>query len=707
MVPLACLRHSPAAIIPVNQACNSELAQPALQFKKGTMRKKMDHRDSGDQPTNRRDHARVQVRSVIYVELDEANGGLVTNISEGGIAVQCAGPIAEERFSEMRFRLPGSETWIVACGQLIWLGESKKEAGIQFCELNDESRQQIAQWVSMAVFGAAAGSERGGSQVLFEAPPVQASTSRAAEPEPASEDSEMDAMFPSEKSLPSAKGNGSRRSNGREADSSFDIGILSGRLRRDTPSMEPQSPWNLSPNLSEPETSELDADPAAGSIAHSHVRNRDSWQEHSYPSPDSAPVPSLDPFAPAKPESTVIKSSRVTPPPERARAPEIVFPLSGQYRTLSYHPPPFEEPSGKGWLFAGAALAVVLTVGGVMAIGPANVKALGAHYITTASQYISSARHRETASNAGPPPPASALENTPSPEGSGLSNSSNEASNPLPLGNAPQASPPNPAVGNPESPASQTGGAAKAPETSGSQEAATTAPREAPRRPQPEVSTAARRDLDSYESPESSEAITRRFQLEHSQASNASQWPPSFPSNPAPQAAVPPVLGKTDGVTQSENQRTLDAYSEPASSTFRPLTPAPSHTAPTFGASLPAGTVAISSHFYSLRGEDPQDTQARQGLMIGQLLSIHQPVYPVEAERARVEGTVRVRATVDQIGRVTVVQAISGPPMLIAAAVDAVREWRYGPTISDARAVESVEDITVAFHLGSSVASPR
>jgi len=93
--------------------------------------------------------------------------------------------------------------------------------------------------------------------------------------------------------------------------------------------------------------------------------------------------------------------------------------------------------------------------------------------------------------------------------------------------------------------------------------------------------------------------------------------------------------------------------------------------------------------------------------MIGQLLSIHQPVYPVEAERARVEGTVRVRATVDQIGRVTVVQAISGPPMLIAAAVDAVREWRYGPTISDARAVESVEDITVAFHLGSSVASPR
>ena len=82
-------------------------------------------------------------------------------------------------------------------------------------------------------------------------------------------------------------------------------------------------------------------------------------------------------------------------------------------------------------------------------------------------------------------------------------------------------------------------------------------------------------------------------------------------------------------------------------------------------------------------------------------------MYPAEALKARVEGTVRVRATVDSAGRVSVVQAISGPPLLIAAAVNAVHEWRYGQTFVDGHPVEGLEDVSVDFRLANTAASPR
>jgi len=120
-----------------------------------------------------------------------------------------------------------------------------------------------------------------------------------------------------------------------------------------------------------------------------------------------------------------------------------------------------------------------------------------------------------------------------------------------------------------------------------------------------------------------------------------------------------------------------------------------------------AGTVAISSHFDSVRETETDQVPEGSRLTVGQLVSIRQPVYPVEAVRGHVEGTVRLRAVVDQIGKVEVVQLVSGHPVLVPAAIDAVHEWRYGETILDSKAVKSVEDITVVFRLANSVASPR
>ncbi len=98
---------------------------------------------------------------------------------------------------------------------------------------------------------------------------------------------------------------------------------------------------------------------------------------------------------------------------------------------------------------------------------------------------------------------------------------------------------------------------------------------------------------------------------------------------------------------------------------------------------------------------------ARTGLQIGQLVTMKQPLYPIEAGRAHVEGAVQLRATVDQAGRVEIVQAVSGPPMLIAPAVEAVREWRYKPTTINGTALESVEDVTVVFRLSNAASLSR
>ena len=56
-----------------------------------------------------------------------------------------------------------------------------------------------------------------------------------------------------------------------------------------------------------------------------------------------------------------------------------------------------------------------------------------------------------------------------------------------------------------------------------------------------------------------------------------------------------------------------------------------------------------------------------------------EPVYPLEAKVVRLEGTVMLRAVIDTSGEIFEVRAISGPPLLESAAVDAVKQWQFRP----------------------------
>ncbi len=82
------------------------------------------------------------------------------------------------------------------------------------------------------------------------------------------------------------------------------------------------------------------------------------------------------------------------------------------------------------------------------------------------------------------------------------------------------------------------------------------------------------------------------------------------------------------------------------------------------------------------------------------LLRQVQPVYPAIAKTAHVSGTVILRAVIAKDGSIQELQYVSGPALLMRAAMDAVHEWKYRPTMLNGEPVEVDTTIDVVFSLG-------
>jgi len=76
------------------------------------------------------------------------------------------------------------------------------------------------------------------------------------------------------------------------------------------------------------------------------------------------------------------------------------------------------------------------------------------------------------------------------------------------------------------------------------------------------------------------------------------------------------------------------------------------------------------------------------------------PVYPPLARQARIQGNVVLHAIIDKEGKVSELQVVSGHPLLVQSALEAVKNWRYRPTLLNGDAVEVDTTITVSFVLG-------
>ena len=81
------------------------------------------------------------------------------------------------------------------------------------------------------------------------------------------------------------------------------------------------------------------------------------------------------------------------------------------------------------------------------------------------------------------------------------------------------------------------------------------------------------------------------------------------------------------------------------------------------------------------------------------LIKSVQPTYPALAKRARVQGNVTLRITIDEEGNVIDTSVIEGHPLLNDAAISAVRQWKYSPTFVNEKPVQVTATVTVKFNL--------
>jgi protein TonB len=127
------------------------------------------------------------------------------------------------------------------------------------------------------------------------------------------------------------------------------------------------------------------------------------------------------------------------------------------------------------------------------------------------------------------------------------------------------------------------------------------------------------------------------------------------------------------------------------------------------GGSVGAGQSEELSGFFSAGPPEPPPPPppaeikepVRQGgnVQASRLIRRINPAYPELAKRARVSGMVILEVVVDELGNVEEIEIIRGHPLLNQAAVEAVRQWKYSPTLLNGEPVSVIATVTVNFVL--------
>jgi PilZ domain len=99
--------------------------------------------------TERRKKIRNRPRSLVYVELESANGGMMRDLSEEGFALRAMMPLRAGGKTQFAFSLDEG-TRISGEGRIVWIKEDGRVAGIEFCGIPHSAREQIRRWLERA-----------------------------------------------------------------------------------------------------------------------------------------------------------------------------------------------------------------------------------------------------------------------------------------------------------------------------------------------------------------------------------------------------------------------------------------------------------------------------------------------------------------------------------------------------------------------------
>jgi TonB family protein len=124
------------------------------------------------------------------------------------------------------------------------------------------------------------------------------------------------------------------------------------------------------------------------------------------------------------------------------------------------------------------------------------------------------------------------------------------------------------------------------------------------------------------------------------------------------------------------------------------------------GLGVCGSALAFTVHVDALAAGDEKTTASPNGpvavpsdKMAAQLLSKVAPVYPVDAKKARIQGTVKLQAIVGKTGEIENLKVLSGPDELQKSSLDAVRKWTYKPFLLNGDPVEVKTTINVTYSL--------
>jgi periplasmic protein TonB len=95
----------------------------------------------------------------------------------------------------------------------------------------------------------------------------------------------------------------------------------------------------------------------------------------------------------------------------------------------------------------------------------------------------------------------------------------------------------------------------------------------------------------------------------------------------------------------------------------------------------------------------PQRIRVGGNVQQAMLIKQPRPPYPPLAKQARIQGVVRLNAIIGKDGLIQNLQVVSGHPLLVPAALEAVKQWQYKPTLLNSEPVEVVTQIDVNFTL--------
>jgi len=692
--------------------------------------------------SDRRVHTRQRIRSLADLDLDSSNGGMVLDLSEGGLALRSDAKLIRDDVLPMRFELPTLHQRIEARGRVIWRNESKKVAGIKFDELPDDALQKIREWISTQHWG---NRKTPGNSAQDRRTPEPISVPDPAEPQqsasaasnwfaahanPGSTEPQLSntaVLRPSELAIGMTGGIGDHQ---RAVQHGAEVSTAPSR-KQSNRRLHPRQIVNalasyvdLGPdnggmvvNVSEgglaltalaklvggellhlrfqlPELQEWIE--ATGRITWLGESKREAGVKFEQLSADArtrirswlstqrgnearreAPAPELDWLAalrsPAQPSGSPLPAPLPAGEEREATLERSRQDEGGQTSELSW----------KRLAAIGAVVALFSFGTGILID-----RHFSQRFARTAEGKVAEVVQQGQDINGQP---------------SGLAPEK---------GSSPGTQAPNQA---------DTASVADSLEKSGSPSTSNSRPQDsegeaekgtnpAPRKRQEEqAAPEQRRPLDykgTHKGPADKPSITEANKSTPADLPPMTLARPTVPTEsttPSHEVASPQISDTTPG-----GRTALNSEAAPVVNLNQPKNlPRPTEVTPNAASASSSVTITMPP-FPSIR-VPPQlkSDLSRPGteLQMGQLVSRVEVVYPSEAIRQRIEGTVKLYALIGRDGAVSV--AATGPPLLREAAASAVRQWRYKPTVLGGQAIEAEEDIVVVFRLPSPGSSSK